>query len=98
MRAPFAGTLVAQQVTEGQQVQPDTDLFVLTPMENLWVMASVYEDDVAKIKPGQSGTVSVQAYPDRKFNGRVTWIADVIDQRTHTLRIRLDVPNDHAAP
>ena len=94
VRAPFAGTLVAQQVTEGQQVQPDTDLFVLTPMENLWVIASVYEDDVAKIKPGQSGTVSVQAYPDRKFNGRVTWIADVIDQRTHTLRIRLDVPND----
>ena len=94
MQAPFAGTLVEQQVTEGQQVRPDTELFVLTPMETLWVMASVYEDDVAKIKLGQNGTVSVQAYPDREFNGQITWIADAVDKRTRTLQIRLNVPND----
>ena len=94
VQAPFAGTLVEQQVTEGQQVRPDTELFVLTPMETLWVMASVYEDDVAKIKLGQNGTVSVQAYPDREFNGQITWIADAVDKRTRTLQIRLNVPND----
>lgn len=94
VQAPFSGTLVEQQVTEGQQVRPDTELFVLTPMETLWVMASVYEDDVAKIKLGQNGTVSVQAYPDREFNGQITWIADAVDQRTRTLQIRLSVPND----
>ena len=94
VQAPFAGTLVEQQVTEGQQVRPDTELFVLTPMETLWVMASVYEDDVAKIKLGQNGTVSVQAYPDREFSGQITWIADAVDQKTRTLQIRLDVPND----
>jgi len=94
IQAPFAGTLVEQQVTEGQQVRPDTDLFVLTPMGTVWVIASVYEDDVAKIKLGQSGTVYVQAYPDREFTGQVTWIADAIDQKTRTLQIRLEVSND----
>lgn len=94
IQAPFAGTLVEQQVSEGQQVRPDTNLFVLTPIETVWVMASVYEDDVAKIKPGQSGTVSVQAYPDREFPGQVTWIAEAIDPKTRTLKIRLNVPND----
>lgn len=94
IQAPFAGTLVEQRVTEGQQVRPDTDLFVLTPIETVWVMASVYEDDVAKIELGQNGTVFVQAYPDREFTGQVTWIADAIDQKTRTLKIRLEVPND----
>jgi membrane fusion protein, heavy metal efflux system len=93
VQAPFKGTLVEQQVTEGQQVQSDTELFVLTPLETMWVMANVYEDDIAKIKPGQSATISVEARPDREFKGHVTWIADALDPDTRTLQVRLLVPN-----
>jgi cobalt-zinc-cadmium efflux system membrane fusion protein len=93
VQAPFTGTLVEQQVARGEQVQSDTELFVLTPIETMWVMASVYEEEVARVAPGQTGRVTVQAYPDRQFPGRVTWIADAMDERTRTLQIRLQVPN-----
>lgn len=94
VQAPFTGTLVEQQVTRGEQVQADTALFVLTPIETMWVMASVYEEDVVRVAPGQIGRVTVQAYPDRQFSGRVTWIADAMDKQTRTLQIRLQVPNE----
>jgi len=93
VQAPFTGTLVEQQVSQGEQVQADTQLFVLTPIETMWVMASVYEEEVAQIALGQTGRVTVQAYPDRQFPGRVTWIADAMDAQTRTLQVRLQVPN-----
>jgi cobalt-zinc-cadmium efflux system membrane fusion protein len=94
VQAPFKGTLVEQNVTEGQRVQSDTELFVLTPLDNLWVVASAYEEDIAKIEPGQNGTIMVQAYPNQEFSGKVTWIADSIDEQTRTLQVRLEVPNE----
>lgn len=94
VQAPFTGTLVEQHVTEGEKVQSDTELFMLTPLETMWVMASVYEEDIARIKPGQSGTVTVQAYPNREFTGSVTWIADTVDEQTRTLQVRLEAPNE----
>jgi cobalt-zinc-cadmium efflux system membrane fusion protein len=94
VEAPLAGTLVEQHAAPGDRVQSDTALFVLTPIETLWVMASVYEEDVARIALGQSGRVTVQAYPDRQFPGTVTWIADAMDTQTRTLQIRLQVSNE----
>jgi membrane fusion protein, heavy metal efflux system len=94
VQAPFTGTLVEQHVTEGEQVQAETELFVLTPLDTLWVMASVYEPDIAKIRPGQCGAVTVQAYPNQEFAGKVTWIADAVDEQTRTLQVRLEVPNE----
>lgn len=94
VQAPFTGTLVEQHVTEGEQVQPDTELFVLTPLDRLWVIASVYEEDIARIRAGQSGTITVQAYPNQEFTGKVTWIADAIDEQTRTLQVRLETRNE----
>lgn len=94
VEAPITGTLVEQQATQGDQVQSDTALFALTPIETLWVVAKVYEEDVARIALGQTGRVTVQAYPGRQFLGTVTWVADAMDPQTRTLQIRLQVPNE----
>lgn len=94
VRAPFAGTLVSQSVAQGEQVLPDTELFVLARLDTLWVIASVYEEDVAKVALEQTGRTFVAAFPDVQFIGTVGWIADAMDEQTRTLQIRLETPNE----
>jgi len=94
LRAPFAGTLVEQHVTLGEQVQPDEDAFVLAALDEVWLTARVYEDEIARVQIGQHGTVTVRAHRQERFSGTVTWIADAMDQATRTLPVRLNVPNE----
>lgn len=91
--APFEGTVIEKHVVAGERVDESTTLFRLANLDTLWVIGSVYEKDIARVKRGQSASVSVKAYPDRVFRGAVKWVADTIDERTRTLKIRVEVDN-----
>jgi len=91
--APFAGTIIASHITQGELVG-DAILYSICDLNAVWVMGSVYEKDIARVKLGQRGVVAVQAtYGDRTFVGKVTWISDLIDEETRTMKIRVEVPN-----
>ena len=53
----------------------------------------MFERDIGRIAIGQTASVTVPAYPGRQFEGKVTWIADVLDEKTRTLKIRIDLSN-----
>lgn len=91
--APFSGTIVEKHAAVGEQVGEDRDLFTIADIETVWVIASVYEKDIASIREGQSATVTVKARPGRQFDGTVKWIGDTIEQRSRTLKIRIEVHN-----
>ena len=91
--APFDGTIIEKHIAQGEIVGEDADLYALCNLDTVWVIGSVYERDIARIKQGQIAKVRVAAFADRSFAGKVTWIADIMDEHTRTLKIRVEVAN-----
>jgi cobalt-zinc-cadmium efflux system membrane fusion protein len=97
LRAPFDGVITKYDVAQGEVVEPEQELFTVTDLSQVWVLADIYEKDITKVRAGTNAIVRVDAYPDRAFNGRVTYVADLIDPRTRSAKARVVVANPDAA-
>jgi membrane fusion protein, copper/silver efflux system len=60
----------------------------------VWLIANVFEQDLALVRPGQTAVVSLSAYPERKFSGKVTFVYPTVQAETRTARIRIELPNE----
>src|SRR5213082_3453108 len=74
-------------------VQPETMLYTVADLSDVWVLAQVFQSDAGKIKPGDVADVTVDAYPGRVFSRRVEYILPQLDINTRTLPVRLVFPN-----
>lgn len=97
LRAPFAGVVTKFDIAPGEIVEPDRELMTLTDISTLWVLADVYEKDLAKVKVNSDVNIRVDAYPDRTFVGRLTYIGDSIDPETRTAKVRCVIANPDGA-
>jgi len=93
LRAPFAGTIIAYNVAEGEVVDSERELLTVADLSTVWVQADLYEKDLAAVRSGHEVSVVVDAYPDATFAGRITYVSDMIDPQTRTARVRCEVPN-----
>ncbi|MFN7949344.1 MAG: efflux RND transporter periplasmic adaptor subunit [Blastocatellia bacterium] len=95
IRAPIAGTIVDRRIGPGQYIKPDAPdpMFLIADLSTLWVQADVYESDLAAVKAGAPVLVSVEAYPNRTFPARITFISPTVDPATRTVRVRCQVSN-----
>jgi len=90
LRAPFAGTVIERQASEGQLVDPAATPFRLADLSVVWALLDVLETDVDNIARGQA--VTIEAGRDT-HTGRVMHIADVLDDQTRTVKVRVEIPN-----
>lgn len=97
IRAPFAGRVIMRNITRGEVVETSRNCFTIADLSDVWVVASVPEKDVQFIHPNQTVHVVVAAYPHGLFSGRMTYISDVLDPATRTMRVRVTVPNPERA-
>ena len=93
IRSPFAGTVIERLATEGNYVKTGTGLYQIADLSRLWVQLDAYESDLPLLELGQEVSLEVQALPAQTFEGRVTFVAPVLDQRTRTTRVRIEVDN-----
>jgi Cu(I)/Ag(I) efflux system membrane fusion protein len=93
IRSPVAGYVIRKNVQQGVFVDPGTVLFEVADLNTVWVLAAVYEFDVARVKLGQSATFTSGALPGKTFQGKVRFIHPALDPATRTLQIRLELPN-----
>jgi Cu(I)/Ag(I) efflux system membrane fusion protein len=93
MRAPISGIIVSKNAVRGQQVNPGDQLFSLATLERVWITADIYEDDLARVKVGQSLEAVTAAYPGEVFKGTIQRISPSLDPNTHTLQLRCHVSN-----
>src|SRR5260370_5611154 len=91
--SPMSGYIVERNALPNMYVQPDTKLFAITDLSKVWIYAAVFQDEVAKVRPGDPATVSVDAYPGTNFDGRVDFIQPQIDPMTRTARVRCEFNN-----
>lgn len=93
LRAPVNGTVLEKQAVDGMKFSPGDMLYRLVDLSDVWVIARIYEKDLAQISPGQSITATVSTYPNRTFEGKVAFIYPDIDTETRTAKVRLELPN-----
>lgn len=95
--ARVAGTVVQRNVMLGQEVRADATepLMTITDLDTLWVTADVFERDLSHAAVGAMVQVEVPAYPGKSFPGTVTYVGDVIDAASRTVKVRCVVPNPH---
>jgi cobalt-zinc-cadmium efflux system membrane fusion protein len=93
MTTPFAGTVIEKHAILGELAQPDKLIFTVADLSTLWIEANLFEKDLGRVKTGAEAEVTVAAYPDQIFRGKLTYIAAMVDKETRTIQARLEVAN-----
>ena len=93
VESPASGYIIERNAFPNAYVQPETKLYTIADLSTVWVYANVPQVDVGRLKPGDRGEVSADAYPGRKFRGRIDQILPEVDAATRTVRVRLVMSN-----
>ena len=91
--APISGEVVERLVSPGQVIQAgQTQAFTISDMSTVWVLANVYQTDLAYVHDGDDVSVQTDAYPDI-FHGKISYVSPALDPNTRTLQARVVVDN-----
>ncbi len=93
VRSPIGGVITEKHAIVGELSDPSKSLYTVADLSNVWVLVDIHEKDLAKIRKGQTATVMVGAFPDQKLKGRITYIADLVNEATRTVKARIEVAN-----
>lgn len=93
MTAPFAGTVIEKEAVVGELAQPDKSLFTVADLSTVWIEANINERDLSRVTTGATAEVTVAAYPDDRFRGKVVYVSGAVNKETRTLTARIEVPN-----
>jgi len=91
--SPASGYITEREALPNKYAQPDTRLYTVADLSTIWVFAQVFQNDLGRLKIGDSALLTVNTYPDRQFLGRVDFIYPDIDMATRTARVRLEFAN-----
>ena len=91
--APRGGTVLKREITVGQVVQPADPAFTIADLSSVWIVADVPEVDAGALRPGLPVTVTLPALPRGKIDGKLTYVAPIVDPATRTVAVRMDMDN-----
>lgn len=93
--APVDGFIVEKNINAGSFIRNDNsqNLFTISNMQDVWVLANVFETDIQKIKDGQPADVTTLAYPGMEFHGKVDQVNSVLDPASKAMKIKIVLPN-----
>ena len=93
LRAPNSGTVVEKRAVQGMRFMPGEPLYTIVDLSQVWLIAEVFEQDLADVAVGQKVAIDVNAYPGRPFTGRVAFIYPRVGGETRTARVRIEIAN-----
>jgi Cu(I)/Ag(I) efflux system membrane fusion protein len=93
LHSPVKGFVTALSVAQGDRVEPSRELFEVTDLSRVWVMAEVYERDVARVRKGLAVQLRLDAYPGEVFPGRSDSVYPALNPQTRTLPVRIAFAN-----
>jgi Cu(I)/Ag(I) efflux system membrane fusion protein len=91
--APIGGIVIEKAVREGQYVKEGDLLYRVADPDPIWLYLDIYEYDLGWVRYGQAVDVTVEAYPGETFHGTVTFIEPFLDDRTRTVKVRVNLAN-----
>jgi membrane fusion protein, copper/silver efflux system len=93
VQAPMSGFITERKAFPNQKVTPDSDLYTITDLSHVWIVADVFESDVLAIRVGDTAHVSFSSAGAPALVAKVHYIQPQVDPMTRTLQVRLDAPN-----
>lgn len=91
--SPASGYITERAALPNMYVQPDTKLYSIADLSDVWVLAQIFQNDAGRIKPGDPAEITLDAYPGQVFKGKVDYLLPQLDTATRTLPVRLVFPN-----
>jgi RND family efflux transporter MFP subunit len=92
-RAPVSGIVLEKNAVQGMRFMPGETLYQIADLSSLWVIAEISEQDLGQVRIGSSAQVTVDAYPDRLFAGKVDFIYPTLNSATRTVQVRIELNN-----
>lgn len=93
LHAPVSGIVMEKNVFQGQAIRPGENLYMIADLSEVWIEAELFESDVALIEEGMSAEISIAAYPDQTFQGRVEYVYPTLQEKTRSMKARVALPN-----
>jgi cobalt-zinc-cadmium efflux system membrane fusion protein len=93
VKAPISGIVVERNVVIGQLIEASTTAFKIVNLSSVWVDGQIYEKDAGTIKNKAAVDFYASSYPEEPFKGKVSYISQMIDEKTRTITIRADFIN-----
>ncbi len=99
LTAPSTGEVLVRNLSNGVEVQgqysggQSQELFTIGEVDEVWIIADVYELDMARVTVGSPASVKVVAYPGRTFEGKVDWVSGMLDPASRTAKVRCTFQN-----
>jgi Cu(I)/Ag(I) efflux system membrane fusion protein len=91
--SPMSGVVIQKNGVEGAYVKTGTNIYTIADLSTVWVIFDAYESDLPWLAFGQKVTFSAEAIPGEKFEGRIAFIDPVLDVKTRTVKVRMNVQN-----
>ncbi len=91
--APISGYVTGRTAYHGMKVMPADTLFDILDLSEVWVLADVYEYELPRVSLGEKATVTLAYWPDRSWNGTVSYIYPAVDEKTRTVKVRIGLAN-----
>lgn len=92
-KAPAGGIVLDKKAVAGMRFAPGEPLYRIADLSTVWLIADVYEKDVARVKVGQRATVDIDAFPGQRFEAKVTYLYPTLNAPTRTTPVRLELKN-----
>jgi Cu(I)/Ag(I) efflux system membrane fusion protein len=92
-RSPVNGIVIEKKALQGMRFSPGDALYQIADLSSVWLIADVFEQDLALVKPGQAAKVKINAYPGKEFAAKVTYVYPTLNAQTRTVQVRLELAN-----
>lgn len=93
LRSPVSGVVLRKNALLGARIMPEDTLYEIADLSSVWVLADVYESEMANLRLGQTAQVTLASAPGRTWAGRITFVSPVLDEATRTAKVRLEIAN-----
>ena len=93
LRAQASGVVMEKRAVAGMRFMPGEMLYQIADLSSVWLLADVFEQDLGLVRQGQSVKIRVDAYPDKAFTGKVTFMYPTVTPETRTAKVRIELPN-----
>jgi RND family efflux transporter MFP subunit len=92
-RSPVSGIITEKKAVQGMRFMPGEMLYQVTDLSSVWVLADVFEQDIGLVKNGARASVKINAYPEKTFEGRITYVYPTLKAETRTIPVRVELAN-----
>jgi Cu(I)/Ag(I) efflux system membrane fusion protein len=91
--APTSGIVIHKNAVEGMYVKTGTRIYTIADLTKIWVKLDAYESDLEWLRYGQEVEFTTVSYPGRPFKGTISFIDPILDEKTRTVKVRVNVSN-----